>query len=29
VLLGDRGVDDAAFARLFARRDDRKVYIAE
>jgi len=29
LLLGDHGVDDAAFARLFARRDDRKVYLAE
>jgi hypothetical protein len=29
LLLGDRGLDEAAFARLYARRDDRKVYIAE
>ncbi len=29
VLLGDRGLDAERFAQLFARRDDRKVYLAE
>ncbi|MCU0864902.1 MAG: C cytochrome precursor [Planctomycetes bacterium] len=29
LLLGPAGLDRAEFARLFARRDDRKVYLAE
>jgi len=29
LLLGEQGVDAPAFARLYARRDDRKVYLAE
>lgn len=29
VLLGAQGIDAPAFARLYARRDDRKVYLAE
>ncbi len=29
VLLREAGIDDAAFRRLFARRDDRPVFLAE
>ena len=29
LLLGPNGLDQAEFARLFARRDDRKVFLAE
>ena len=29
LLLGPAGLDQVEFARLFARRDDRKVYLAE
>jgi len=29
LLLGERGLDAERFARLLARRDDRKVYLAE
>jgi hypothetical protein len=29
LLLGERGFDEGAFARLYARRDDRPVYLSE